>query len=438
MNTSFQDLGFEENDASPFEDLGFEESKGKPPSKKTPAGRAGRALSRGALKTLGDVFDFMKVEVDPERYPEEKFSFRESVDKLLPQAEDAGFAEKTLERGAEILPYLLGGEAAILPKLGRVGLSALLGQSAEELGGGELAQTAAEITGLGLPGLRKKIAPKKAQEKGIEMLRRRGVTEKEIAPLVPSERKAETLGKIGTRYQRTERARKGTKEALENVYSQIKTEGKDLPILSTNRTLTLERELQESLKDLPSSLRKIMESETEKLFHKPVKANDLISYWQEINSNINWKNVINKKSQLNSLKSPILSAMKEISPDLASDFELTNQFYSKFKKVSKNLKPKDFERWVAVSELMSGIGGMVKFGPKVLVGIIGAEGTRRLSSEMLINPRLQNLTKQMGRAVKNNKIPMARKLEKEFIKELKKKDIDIEKLTESTSTETSE
>jgi len=394
-------------------------------ARRTPAGRGGRAAARGGLKALGSVLDLFKVSVDPEKYPEEKFSFKEAVDVLLPQHPEAGFAEKTIERGSEILPYLLGGEAALIPKLGRAGLAALLGQTTEELGGGELAQTGAEVLGLGLPGLRKKIVPKKAQEKSVEMLRRRGLTEKEIAPLIPSERKSALVGKLGARGFRTQKAAKRTREALGDLYSQISAEGEKLPILSSNRASLLESQLRDKLEKLPSSLRRPVEQDLTDLFKKPVKADELINFWQDINSHIDWRKMGHGKKRLNSLKETLFEGIKDISPDLAQDFETTNALYGKFNTLYKNLKPRDLDRLIALGETGAVIGGLLKFGPKGAIGALIPEVGRRVASEMLINPRLQNLTKQMVKATQANKIVIAKKISEQIEKELKEKDIDL-------------
>lgn len=82
---------------------------------------------------------------------------------------------------------------------------------------------------------------------------------------------------------------------------------------------------------------------------------------------------------------------------------------------------------MALGEAGALFGGLFKFGPKAAVPIIGVEGMRRLSSEMLINPRLQNLTRQMGNALNKNKLAIAKKIQNQMVKELKDKDIPVER-----------
>lgn len=392
----------------------------KKATQKTPQGLGGKAIGRGLSKALGNLLDLFTVKVDPERYPEERFSFEEVVDKLLPQSPEAGFAEKAIERGAGIAPYLLGGEAGLLGKLGRAGLSGLFGQTTEELGGGPIAQTVAEMGGLAAPGLGKRIIPKKGQKEAVEMLRRRGVSEKEIAPLIPSERKSAILGKYGTRNFRTKNAAKKTRESLGNLYSQIAQEGEKGPILSSDRASLLQSNLNDKIEKLPASVRRVIKEDVSDLFNKPIKASDLTNLWQDLNSQINWKSIGGGKKRLNSLKEVLLGGIEEINPQMAKDFELTNELYSKFNKLYKNLQPQSLDRLLALGELGAVLGSFFKFGPKGLTSILGAEGARHLSTEMLINPRLQNLSLQMVKALNQNKIGIAKKIQEKMKEEFEK------------------
>jgi len=398
----------------PLEEIPSKKTRGRP-------GAAGKAALRGLFKAAKGVGELMPLM--PKGPVSEEF-LEEMLGKYLEDPE-AGFGEKIIERGVETLPYLLGGPAGIVPKLGRAGLASLLGQTTEELGGGELAQTGAEILGLGLPGLRKKIVPRRGQKEIVKMLRRRGLSEKEIAPLLPSERKSSLLGKIGTRNFRTQKAAKRTRESLGNLYAQMTAEGEKLPILSSNRASLLESQLQEKIEKMPSSIRRAIQEDLADLFKKPVKANDLMNFWQDINSQINWKTIGGGKKRLNSLKDVLKEGIKDINPQLARDFELTNQQFSKFSKLYKNLKPESLDRWMALGETGALLGGLFKFGPKAAAGVIGIDAVRRLSSEMLINPRLQNLASQMGRALNNNKIALAKKIQEQMLKELKKEGIKL-------------
>ena len=395
----------------------------EPPSQRRIAS-IGRAAAKGLLdaaisgpEVLSPMLLFSRGPLTPEQQ-------RQSLMKLIGEPEE-GFAEKLTERTAATLPFLLMGPGGIAAKGGRALLSSLLGQLTEEAGGGGLAQLVAEGIGLGVPGFGKKIIPTKAQERGIEMLRRRGVGEKEIAPLVPSERKISFLGKIGARGFRSRRAARRTREALGNIYGQLAQEGEKLPILSSNRAQVLQNQLESKLEKMPSSVRRSIQSDMQDLFARPVKANDLMNFWQDLNSQINWKKIGGGKRRLNELKDVLFEGLEAINPKLANEFELTNEFYSTFNNTYKNLYPTHLDRWIALGEIGGILGTLFKYGPAATSSILGAEVSRRLATEMIINPRLQNLTRQMTTALKKNRIGLAAKIQNKMQQELKRQDIDL-------------
>lgn len=423
---SFKEFGRKLDQEKPAK-ISFKEFGRKldePSEEKFRPGAGGKAALRGLYKAAKEATKISPLTMGKLPGPISEEFLDESIQKLIGDPE-AGFTEKVVERGVETLPYLFGGESALAAKIGRSGLAALLGQTAEEAGAGELAQTGAELIGLGLPGLRKKIIPKKGQQEVLEMLRRRGLAEKEIAPLIPGERKSSLLGKVGTRNFRTSKAAKRTRDSLGGLYAQMSEEGERLPILSSDRASILQSQLDEKLEKMPSSVRRAIREDLDDLFKRPVKANDLMNFWQDINSQINWKSIGGGKKRLNNLKDVLKEGIQDINPQLARDFELTNQQFSKFNKLYKNLKPESLDRWMALGEAGALLGGLFKFGPKGAAGVIGGDLLRRLSSEMLINPRLQNLSNQMIRALNNNKISIAKKIQDQMIKELKKQDIDL-------------
>ncbi len=429
-NPSFKEFGEIVERSSPIKFKEFGELIDKPPTVSEKAtqrfrpGAGGKALLRGLSKAAMAVPEMGPLGAIAPRGPITRSQQEQQLEQLLGDPE-AGFAEKAIERGAEIAPYLAGGEAGLLPKLGRTALTALAGQTAEEFGLGELAQTGAEIAAMGLPGFRKKIVPTKSQEEVVKMLRRRGLTEEQIAPLIPSERKSALLSKIGARGYRTRKAAQRTKDALGDLYSQINLEGEKLPILSSNRASSLQSELMSKLEKLPSSIRKTAEKDLNELFRKPVKASDLINFWQDINSQINWKSLKGGKKRLNSLKTPLLEGIKDVSPELARDFELTNKQYSKFNNLYKNLQPQSLDRWMTLGETGAFFYSLMKYGPKGAASVVGTDVARRIASEMLINPHLQNLMKQMGKALQQNKVGIAKKIQDKMVKELKKEGIDL-------------
>jgi hypothetical protein len=84
------------------------------------------------------------------------------------------------------------------------------------------------------------------------------------------------------------------------------------------------------------------------------------------------------------------------------------------------------DSWLAIGETAALMGAFFKYGPVGAARVLGVEGARRLASEMLINPRLQNLSQKMSNAILNNKVAIARKLQDQIQKELEALDLKLE------------
>lgn len=392
-----------------------------------------RAGARGLLKTATE----LPQQVNPllPRGPLTPKQQQSLFEELLGSPEE-GFAEQLTERIGETAPLLLGGEGALGAKLGKAGLSSLLGQLTKEAGGGELAQTGAEIAGLGLPGLGKKIIPKKGQEKMIEFFRKKGLTEKEIAPLLSSKKAQGILKHFIKSSSKVEERIGKSREAVGNIYENLEQEAQKLPILSSNNADILKSDLQRKLEKLPTDLRKNISNEIEDVFKKPIKADDLIRLWRSVNSSIYSKGATQYRKKLNILKDDIFNSIEEISPELAKDFTTTNEAYAKAKSLFKNVKTGDKSLWnigkvpllvYSTINAFAHAGDPLKAITKVGIAYASEKALKKFAAEMLTNPRLQNLSKQMALAIKNHKIPIAKKIQEKINNELEKKEINLEK-----------
>lgn len=389
----------------------------------------GRAAAKGLTKAATNIQEINPLST---RGPLTIKQQRSALESLIGKPEE-GFAEKLTERFAENAPLLLGGGGSIAPKLGRATLSSLLGQGAEEMGGGEIAQIVAELAGLGAPGLGKKIIPKKSQEKMVELLRRKGLSEKEIAPLIPSEKMISGLSKVTPKSNKIKSKIYRTKEAVGNIYEDLEKKGQELPILSSNHADILKSDLKRKLEKLPTDLRKPINIEIEDVFKKPIKGDDLIRLWRSINSSIYSKGSSPYRKKLNVLKEDISNSLEDISPELAKDFKTTNEAYAKAKSVYKKINPGESSAWKnldkkalliysAINAIASSADPLVALS-RIGKGYIVTKAVGKFATEMLTNPRLQNLSKQMAHAVKNNQIVIAKKIEDKIQKELEKQDI---------------
>jgi len=396
-------------------------------------GAGGKAFLRGAFKVAKEA---AKLRPENVLMPRKTFPGEEVLnEKVMEQIGDpeAGFGEKVIERGTEILPYLLGGEGAFLGKLGRAGLAAAAGEGAKEAGLGPIGEFLLETVVLGAPGFRKKIIPTAAQEESLEMLRRRGLSEKEIAPLIPSESKSRALKHLAKSKGRGEKAVKKTQDAMGKVYDQLIAEGESTPILSTQRASSLQSDLEKTIKEFPASSRKLIADDIEQMFRKPIRGKDLIDIQFKINDNLFGKKVTRQNQVLNKLKDPLNKALKEIDPKLGKDFELIQKNYSHFKRgIQKNLGPKSYDKLLTYGKMATLLGGIIKMNPTVLKTYLATEASRRLLTEFLINPRLQNLSRQMLKAVNENSPRIVKKLSDSMEEELKNQGLNPEEFNLSS------
>lgn len=349
----------------------------------------------------------------------------QQLETLLPS--DSTLIGNTLRKGGQILP-----QVAIFPGVtGAVPRSAAAGSlsvGAKALGAPEWVQTASEILPFLSPSFSKNINPKSKQKEAVEFLRSQGVKEKEIAPLLQEGRqkigslelptKSETLSKVAEKGQRTKTALRESKQALGRIYESLKTSPEAEVILSSSASNKFTSDFNKKFFDLPSKIQDTIKQDVNQFFNSTRSGEDLIKLYQKINYNYG-----PKTKQLQTLHKPIIEAMYKISPKLGKDFQLTNDLMTKWFSISNKLSPKNFElinQLINLSEYGRVLGGVLYGQYPLLLETLGEKSARVLSREMLINPRLQNLTKQMITSLNSNKFGVANQLMSKYIKEVSK------------------
>ena len=131
------------------------------------------------------------------------------------------------------------------------------------------------------------------------------------------------------------------------------------------------------------------------------------------------------KQAVKSLKDPIRQFMKEIDPAVAKEYQLLDKFWGKKNQITRRLKPDQLDKAIDLAEAGGIVTGIMTGNLGILKKALGAIGARTLSTELLINPRLQNLSNQMLRAASRNQSAILKKLNDSFISELEKKHPDI-------------
>lgn len=340
------------------------------------------------------------------------------IEKYLPTRDS--FAEKALERGGRIAPYAFLGGGNLAGQAVRSALAGFLGEGAKESGLPPWAQALAELPAFGFPSLAKKINPSKSQKALVEGSRKLGLSEEEITPLIQSERKQKFLGKAAPRRGRTQNILKRTQKALGNVYEGLEKSPAAVNALPTDASEKIIGSITDQLENFPSGVRKVIQEDFHDLLKKPITGQSLINFYRDINHYLG-----KGEQQLGILKEPIFKALESISPELASDFRLTNKLFTKYYPISNKLKPSLVSDLFGAGEAIRLLTGLSLGNFPILTEIIGEHSARILARELLLNPRLQNISKKIVSALNENKIPFANQLAKQYAKEFEELDPEI-------------
>lgn len=341
------------------------------------------------------------------------------LEKFLPTQESP--IEGALERAGKIGTSMITGGSGGLIRKGITSLfGGIAGEATKQFGGGEIAQDIAELSGMALPDLAKNIPAKKAQERIVGFLRNKGFSENEITPLIQSPEKLARFAKFASKGEKTNQLMRDIYQKFDNVYGSIREQGENLPGLAREEIAKFEKNFEEKLAKIPKFYRRQIKEEVEDLMNSQMKFTDFIDFDQAVNARI--KGVEGGKAVLGTLKEFTGEAKKAISPQLADDMNLANELYRKRIDVSKHLRTKEIEEIIDLGEAATLFAGIADQNVGLIGKVIGLAGTRKLAREMLINPRLQNISKRMLGALKKNQIPIAQKLYEIFKKEAGKSD----------------
>lgn len=337
---------------------------------------------------------------------------QEILDEILP-TKPFGI-EKGIQRGTKAAT-----ELAAFPGGAALWRRALLGggaaQGVEEAGGGPGAQAVAELAAFGSPDFKKLIRANPQQKKLVEFARKMGLSEEEITPLIQSPRKGSFFGKYASKGQKTRQSLQNARSAVGGIYEQLKTSESAKNTLNPEQQKQFLQETYKLLMDLPSNVRKVLFQDYQDLMKTGFSGEGLINLWQDL-SYYYGRGI----RQAGGLKNPIRNALKNISPSLAEDFELTNRLFENRLRLSKQIRPKTLDNVLDLGEIGGFATAILKGSTSLLKKVLGVAAFRRLSREMVTNPRFQNLTQQMAEAASNNKLGIVKKTAEELMGMIKK------------------
>ena len=363
------------------------------------------AMPKGIINQYLDIAKGIRGLVGLEERPEATKT-REFVEEHLKTRPE--FAEKALERTGGLLAIPGGGGFGTIV---RAGLGGLGGQAVEEAGGGPIAQTAAEIIPFGIPKFGRKIIPSSKEQKAVlDLGRKYGLSEKQLAPLMPENAKRKVFGKIATKGETTTEALKETKRGISDIYKALQQYPGTQNVLPMQDFHHFAQEMNKIGMSMPHALRTQLKHDAADLLNAAQKrggitGDELMNFFHDISSRYNLG-----KETLQRFKGPVMEALKKISPEAGADFEIANKMYARYAKMAKTLAPAEYEGLLDLGKSYATAAAVAAGDVSTIGKIMGYATMRKFAKAMVTNPRLQNINKQIEEAIKKHNVPMIGKL----------------------------
>lgn len=333
------------------------------------------------------------------------------------------FADTTMnrimQRAGRLAPMAFLGRGSLAGKIVGSLLGAAGGETAKELGFGDIGQAVAENIGL-LAGQRPKgMTVARGQEKFLPYMQEMGLTEQEIAPALTPKGKGNFLSKFVSKRGRTQRALQRTRTALGRSYEKLKALPEAESGLNLDRSNEIFNKIESILSEIPASQRNAILEDFNNFANKPITGKSLINFQTQLND------VIPTNRQLGRVLGVMQETANEISPRFGNNLQLTNELYGNYATLFSKLKP------TIKSDVIEALNNVRKSSTllysiysgnyPLLLETLGEQGAKVLAREMLINPKFKNLTRQFIKAASNNKTSAIARINQELLKEVNKK-----------------
>jgi hypothetical protein len=376
-------------------------------------------------------------------------------------------AEKAAARTGRLAGSGLGmgvpAKTALTSALG----GAVGGQAAEELGGGEIAQTLGELGGMIGPDILKKgavrigaalgvkpaVASRQASQfrtleravKGnadkqniVNFAKQYGLNPEETTLLLQSEGKVDKLGKFARKTSKFKSTAESLKEKLGQNYEELKDLGQKGGWLSVEEAENLQDDLGKILQDIQKTYiegpdtkgaRALIEEALFKVENRAGTVEDLINSRQNLRQAVNWKNVDPKGAILKKTEKALTTAIEKKNPAIAKRLKETDEAWGKYKKFEKLLNEK-----AGLTEkllnLSPGFLPKLAFGASLNLKTVGTpylatEASKRLITKLLLDPKYQSINRNLQNALISGSVKSQTAIVNLLKKQLKKDDPEI-------------
>ncbi|NGX36862.1 MAG: hypothetical protein K1000chlam2_00007 [Chlamydiae bacterium] len=403
------------------------------------------AGARGLLKGVHALGRTMSpLQIGEEAEEEEADTRQMLLDEYLPVEQD--FLSGLTETGGEIFPTIMAFPGGKPAQAAVQSLSAgAAGQTVKELGGGETAQNIAEMVGLAGPslakvGLRATGIPKRLEEssplmkkviekvglanvekiptklfkteKAVEeealktFAREKGIPEEQLNLMIRDESMIQDFAAdIASKGSRASRLFDKAYQALGKVWDVLKASPEAQKPMSGVQQSKLINKISTELSEMPAETRMRVQQDFNDFLATEMTGKNIMNFWQKLNYYIN-----KGEAGLGRLKGPLGDALRELSPELGADFITTNKLYGNFSKLAERMGPDMIEKFITKGEKGMLISGITTGNYPLLKKLLGPLGARILAREMIVNPKMKNLSRRFLNGVKRNKPAIAKKV----------------------------
>lgn len=296
----------------------------------------------------------------------------------------------------------------------------------EASGASPRTKAATRLLALGATGLKGKkgLQAANAEESAILKLgRKAGMTDAEIAPALsePSTFK-KWLAKAAKKGGKAEAVLEMTGEGLGSIYENLKNEHEaSQKVLAIPERQNMQSQLSEVLDSLPAKHKQFINQDIQDFHNSPQSASDMINLYQKIS-----KTFDGDKAALQRLKGPIIEAMETVDPNLARDFQTVNKAWANYASVRNIMNPKEMGWMGHLKHPASLIATFLTGNPFLLAkGYALAHGVSFLAREMVMNPKLKNISKKIAYGINKKSYGAISVGIRELAKEVEKDDPEL-------------
>lgn len=331
----------------------------------------------------------------------------EEIEKALPTKDL--FAERALERAGGMFPFLLVGGFSPGSAAARSGAAGVTGQGLEDLGAPPWVVALGEAGVSSFPELLAVLRPGSGQQVFVRNMRLAGFTEDEIAPLVQSERKLNTLSRVAKKTGRSQRAIQNSRQAVSERFTHIRDSIDAFLPMAEENLPALRESIENVLMEMPSEIAGMARDDVAVLFNGDVNGRKLMNFWRNVNSYYD-----RGAPELGSLKRAIQPALESISSEMAFDFELANQAWARYERIAARMRPGVRDALLDASSVPRFAYGMFTGDTAIMGEVVAESAIRSMAAEMLTNPRFQDLSRKWISAMNKSRFKIATELSKEM------------------------